>query len=78
MVAQVCMVLDQILIKVGQLLTIYVKNHKIHVKKTRNVIVSKTKPNVKNHPEKKSTSKSNQDFWGIGQKLGYWGGGGIN
>ena len=59
----------QILIIFCQILTIYVKNHKMHVKKNQErhfLKITTKKNNVKKHPEKNPTSKINQD-------LGYWG-----
>ena len=55
----------------------YVKNHKIYVKKIKecHVLKQTTKKNVRNHPEKNQRQKSAR-IWGIGVLgggIGVWG-----
>ena len=74
---------DQILTKSDQILTIYVKNHSIHVENVQERHFLKIKQSTSKIIQKKNpSSKINHDFgyWGIGGggggELGYWGGGG--
>ena len=67
---------DKILTKFGQMLTIYAKNHKMHVKQIRNVIFSKNKNNVRNQPEQKKQRQTSIKFSGIVVLGEIWGIGG--
>ena len=58
-------------------ITIYIKNHQIHVKKNQECHVLKiAKSNVKNHPEQKFNVKNQPGFGVLGVWGGNWGMGG--